>query len=109
MGKVETLSEVKRAEDEVRQAREKASVESARMLRDARAKSGEIISKAEADAEGLYRREVESASAAMVKERDTILKTGRAAADAALQTGSGPRLSQAADVMVKRFLETLRA
>lgn len=103
MPKQETLTEVKRAEDDVRKAREEAQKEAARILKESRAKAEDVLAQADHEADTLHRREIERARASVQAEREAILREGQKAADALRNAATGARLEKASLSVVKRF------
>lgn len=108
MNKAETLSEIKKAEGEIRAMKESAQKERDRILHEARREALELQERLRREAEGRATAILAAAEKEIAKEREAILAQGRKEAEALRASGMG-NVTRAVDVVVAKFQGALDA
>lgn len=108
MNKAETLSEIKRAEADVRSMKDAAEKEKERILREARREVLELHESLRQEAETAAAAVLRGAEEGIAKERDAVLAQGRQQAEA-LKAAGMKNVDRAAELVVSKFQGALDA
>jgi V/A-type H+/Na+-transporting ATPase subunit G/H len=108
MPSVETLREIKRAEEEVQRIRAKAKDDAERTLRDAAREADTLKLQAEQDASRAFDAGVEQARREVDREKQQLLAKGEQDARAIAAKAQGPELNRAVDILLKKFDQRVR-
>jgi V/A-type H+-transporting ATPase subunit G/H len=108
MAKDKILSEIKDAEGNARKMVENGVKSKYDRINSARAEAREIIKQAEADAHRSAQNAIKSAEEALASEKESIVKAGRAEAEATIQKASS-KVDKAVDMLLTEFERAVHA
>lgn len=108
MPSVETLREIKRAEEEAARLKTKAKEDAERMLRDATREAELIKKQAEEEAQRGYDAGIQAARVEVEREKRAVHQQGEQDAKAIAAKASSPALNQAVDALLRKFDQRVR-
>ena len=108
MPSVESLREIKRAEEEVARLRAKAKEDADRILREAARDAENLRRQADEEAQRSFDQGIEAARREVEREKAQVHARGEQEAKAIAARGQGAALGQAIDALLRKFDQRLR-